>query len=162
MALDSDGYGPRPDQSLIDRLLEECRTLSPVGIERIAEGWLQQVAPGWTERTADHHEEPLARHSAWVEAERAALHVLEESHRTSEWDALRNRILDLTEHHNALVAWRAEHGDLGHRAEDALLGAGLALCARPQLDDRHVGILLGPMSAALPWLASVAPAKRPR
>ena len=103
----------------------------------------------------DHHDDLSGHHSAWTEAERAALHVLEQNNRVHEWDELRNRILDLTERHAALIAWRDEHGEVGHRAEDALLGAALALTARPDLDTGHERVLLGPMSAALPWLAEL-------
>jgi hypothetical protein len=91
-----------------------------------------------------------------VEAERAALHALESKQRAPEWDSLRKRLLDLTEHHDALISWRQEHGDAGHRAEDALLSAGLALLARPDLDTQHLQTLLEPMSEALPWLREVA------
>lgn len=138
MTVDRDGYGARPGQSDVDRLLEDCRTLGESSIERIAGGWSDDAAAG--------------RHAAWIEAERAALHVLEQKNRVRNWDDLRNRILDLTERHAALEAWRDEHGEVAHRAEDALLGAALALSARPELDARHERILLGPMSAALPWL----------
>ena len=84
-----------------------------------------------------HHEASSAEHDAWHQAERAALHVLEATNRAPAWDDLRNRILDITEHHDALVSWREEHGEVGHRAEDALLGAALALSARPELDGTH-------------------------
>jgi hypothetical protein len=141
MSQDVEGYGPRSSQSDIDRLLEDCRTLSASGIERIAASWRR-------------HDASAADHDAWHEAERAALHVLEASNRAPAWDELRNRILDLTEHHDALVSWREEHGEIGHRAEDALLGAALALLARPELDRAHERTLLGPMSAALPWLVA--------
>jgi hypothetical protein len=140
MTVDIDGYGVRPHQPDIERLLEDCRTLSESGVERIARGWSHQV------------DDSSDRHGAWAEAERAALHTLEQANRVREWDELRNRILELTERHAALVVWREEHGDVGHRAEDALLGAALALSARPNLDAGHERILLGPMSAALPWL----------
>jgi hypothetical protein len=154
MSRDIEGYGERQAQSEIDRLLEDCRTLSASGIERIAQSWRTGVAPGWTERVADHEDASTARHESWHEAERAALHVLETTNRAAAWDLLRNRILDLTEHHDALVSWRAEHGDIGHRAEDALLGAALALSARPDLHAAHERTLLGPMSASLPWLTA--------
>lgn len=152
MTLDADGYGARPNQSAVERLLEDSRTLGESGIERIAGGWARQAAPGWSERASDRHDESSGQHAVWTEAERAALHVLEQTNRVREWDELRNRILDLTERHAALVAWRDEHGEVGHRAEDALLGAALALTAGPDLDARHERVLLGPMSAALPWL----------
>lgn len=153
MTLDADGYGARPHQSDVERLLEDSRTLGESGIERIAGGWARQAAPGWSERVPDHHDESSGQHGTWTEAERAALHVLEQTNRVREWDELRNRILELTERHAALIAWQDEHGEVGHRAEDALLGAALALTARPDLDVRHERVLLGPMSAALPWLA---------
>lgn len=149
-----DGYGKRDDQSDIDRLLEDCRTLSPSGIERIARGWMTLVGAGWAENISDHKEGSSVGHDAWHEAERAALHVLETTNRAPAWDTLRNRILELTERHDSMVAWREEHGDSGHRAEDALLGAALALSARPGLDVAHETTLLAPMSKGLPWLAS--------
>ncbi len=83
--------------------------------------------------------------------------MLEVSNRARQWDEIRNRILDLTEHHDALVAWRAEHGDVAHRAEDALLGAALALLARPELDAADERILLRPLSGTLPWLTVTGP-----
>jgi hypothetical protein len=143
MSLDSDGYGARPLQSDVDRLLEDARTLSPSGIERVAAGWSHDHAGGG--------------HDGWTEAERAALHALAEANRVTDWDELRNRLLDLTERHDALVSWRQEHGQTGHRAEDALLGAALALAAGRDLDARHARTLLEPMSAALPWLVEVTP-----
>jgi hypothetical protein len=115
--MDRDGYGAREGQSDIERLLEDARTLSPLGVERAAQGW-QQHAGGGT-------------HAPWHEAERAALHALERTRRTQEWDDLRNLVLGLTEHRGALIAWRLEHGETGHRAERALLGAALALLTRP-------------------------------
>jgi hypothetical protein len=142
MTLDTDGYGARPLQSDVERLLEDARTLSPSGIERVAAGWSHDHASGG--------------HDGWAEAERAALHVLAETNRVTAWDELRNRILGLTERHSALVAWRQEHGETGHRAEDALIGAALALSAGPELDARHRGALMEPMSSALPWLAQAA------
>ncbi len=138
MSQDVEGYGARPGQSDVDRLLEDIRTLSPSGIERIAAAW-----------RAEGHDE-----IAWQRAERAALHVLETHRRTAAWDATRRHILDLTEHHDSLIAWRAEHGAVGHRAEDAALGAALSLIARPELDGADEHVLLAPMSAALPWLTA--------
>jgi len=136
---DRDGYGPRPGQSDIDRLLEDARTLSPLGVERAAQGWVAHAGTG--------------THPAWHEAERAALHVLETTLRARAWDELRGRILGLTEARGALIAWRLEHGETGHHAEDALLGAALALMARPELDAAHARVLVKPMAEALPWLS---------
>src|SRR5947209_6606894 len=104
MASDREGYGTRPGQSDIDRLLEDARTLSPLGVERAATGWTEHAGSG--------------THPAWHEAERAALHVLETARplRTPEWDEVRGRILGLTEERGSLVAWRLEHGEVGHHA----------------------------------------------
>jgi hypothetical protein len=136
--MDRDGYGPRPGQNDIDRLLEDARTLSPLGVERAAEGWTRHAGGG--------------DHASWHEAERAALHVLETSRRVGEWDELRNRLLGLTEKGDALVAWRLEHGGVGHSAERSLLGAALALLAGDGLDRGHARVLKAPMGEALPWL----------
>ena len=140
MSIDTEGYGPRPSQTDIDRLLEDSRTLSPLGIERAADGWARHAGSG--------------EHTAWREAERAALHTLETNGRTGAWDELRNRLLGLTESEGALVSWRFEHGDVGHNAERALLGAALALMAQPELDRNHAKTLLAPMGEALPWLTT--------
>jgi len=140
MATDRDGYGARPGQGDIDRLLEDARTLSPLGVERAAQGWVDHAGSG--------------THPAWHEAEHSALHALETSKplRSPEWDELRNRILGLTENRNALVAWKLEHGETGHNAENALLGAALALLAGSSLDAKHRRVLSAPMAEALPWL----------
>jgi hypothetical protein len=138
MAMDRDGYGAREGQTPLDRLLEDCRTLSPAGIERIARGWAV-LAEG-------------ELHPAYVAAERAAMKVLEDSGRGAQWDELRNRLLGLTERGTPMIAWRVEHGDAGHRAERALLGAALALVAGPDLDRHHREVLLRPLAEALPWL----------
>jgi len=141
--MDDDGYGIRPGQTTIDRLLEDCRTLSPAGIERVASGW-------------DHRGDS----KLFEKAERDALHALETENRGPEWDELRNFILGLTERGQPLVAWQAEHGDTGHKAEEALLAAMLALVAGQSVDARHRAILVRPMAEALPWLlpATTAPA----
>ncbi|MBV9524787.1 MAG: hypothetical protein JOZ46_03100, partial [Candidatus Dormibacteraeota bacterium] len=76
--MDTDGYGRRPGQTDIDRLLEDSRTLSPAGIERAAQGWDPSQEAG------------IHR------AEAEALRLLERSDRGGEWDELRNRILGLT------------------------------------------------------------------
>lgn len=140
--MDKEGYGPRPDQSDLDRLLEDCRTLSPAGIERIAEAWDRRGDP-----------------SAYQLAERAALHQVESQGSGADWDALRNRLLGLTERGVPLIAWRAEHGVIGHKAEDALMAAALAIMAGPKLPRSHARLLLGPMAQALPWLL---PSAEPR
>lgn len=132
--MDRDGYGQRPGQSDLDRLLEDSRTLSPAGVERAAQGW------------DPHQEQAIHR------AEAEALRVLERADRAEEWDDLRNRLLGLTERGQPLVSWRAEHGEVGHHAEDALLTAALALLAGSGLDREASETLRRPMSHALPWL----------
>ena len=140
--MDIDGYGDRPDQSDLDHLLEDCRSLSPAGIERIASAWDRRGS------------DPI-----FVEAERAALHAVESSEHGEVWDSTRNQVLGLTERGTPLVSWGAEHGEIGHKAEDALLTAALALLARPKLNHHHAKVLLHPMAQALPWLLPPTPSE---
>ena len=134
---DADGYGYSSADRGIDRLLDDMRTLSSPGIERIAGGW-------------DAHERAgLDRFHA---AQKAALKALEASDQAQTWEDLRRRVLDLTEGRAAMVSWRAEHGDIGHKAERAALGAALALVAADQLSSEDYSMLAAPMAAALPWL----------
>jgi hypothetical protein len=123
--MDADGYGPRPGQSPIERLLEDCRTLSPAGIERVAAGWDGRDA------------------GSFHDAEQAALRAVEQAGRRSQWDQLRNTLLGLTERGEPLVPWRREHGPVGHKAEDALLAAALAL-----MDGTRLAIGFQPDTAA--------------
>ena len=112
MAVDAEGYGYRPGEGGLERLLRDARVLSPAGIERAAWGW-------------DRHEDPAAM-QRFHDAERVALRALEQTDRGPAWEDARRGILDLTEGRTSLVSWKAEHGDLGHKAERALLGAALA------------------------------------
>ncbi|HEY9286674.1 MAG TPA: hypothetical protein VIT43_01490 [Candidatus Dormibacteraeota bacterium] len=138
MTPDAEGYGYRQGEEGIDRLLNDARVLSPAGIERAAWGW-------------DRHEDPAAM-QRFHEAERAALRALEQSDRSSIWDGARKRILDLTEGRSSLVSWKAEHGDLGHKAERALLGGTLGLLTRDRISHEQYATLVRPMAEALPWL----------
>jgi hypothetical protein len=138
--MDVEGYGERPGQSPVERLLEDSRTPSPAGVERAAAGW-------------DRH---AGDHGAWQRAEQAAIRELEASGEGERWDELRNRLLGLTERGTPLVAWRSEHGETGHKAENALLGAALAILAG-RLDRQQRETLLRPMAEAMPWLLSSAP-----
>jgi hypothetical protein len=135
---DSDGYGYGPKDRGIERLMEDARTLSPAGIERAAWGW-------------ERHEKGDAL-AQYREAEKAALKTIEKANRGPAWEEVRRSILDLTEGRSSLVDWKAEHGDIGHRAERAMLGAGLGLVAGDLLDHAHSAILMRPMAEALPWL----------
>ena len=141
MAVDAEGYGAK-DQGL-DRLIADARVLSPAGIERVAWGW-------------DRHEDPRIM-ERFHEAERAALRVLEKNNRGPQWDEARKRILDLTEGRSSLEDWKAEHGDVGHKGERAVLAAALAILARDKLDREHYATLVRPMSEALPWLLPELP-----
>jgi len=143
MPRDPEGYDFRSDERGVDRLLTDFRTLSPAGIERAAWGW---------NRHADG-----AAVVAFREAEKAALKAIEANHLTSQWEAGRRTILDLTEGRTSLVAWRAEHGETGHKAERAALGAALAVVAAAHLDRRHFVSLVRPMAEALPWLLPDTP-----
>jgi hypothetical protein len=138
--MDSDGYGYQTDDQSIGRLLDDIRTLSPSGIERVAHGWELYALP--------HLER-------YHEAESAALEAIENAHLTTEWEALQRAVLDLTEGRSSLVSWKVEHGQTGHHAEAAALGAALALHAIGHLDRRHTETLARPMAEALPWLSEV-------
>ena len=141
MAVDAEGYGAK--EQGIDRLIADARVLSPAGIERVAWGW-------------DRHEDPRIM-ERFHEAERAALRVLEKNNLGPQWDDARKRILDLTEGRSSLEDWKAEHGDVGHKGERALLAAALAILARDKLDREHYATLVRPMSEALPWLLPELP-----
>src|ERR1700680_2994374 len=138
--MDSDGYGYRPDEHGISRLLDDLRTLSPAGTQRVAQGWAPYGLPHL---------------DAYRQAEAAALHAVETAHLTTDWEALQRELLDLTEGPSSLASWKVEHGEKGHHAEAAALGAALALTAAPHLDRHHVEVLTRPMAEALPWLARV-------
>jgi hypothetical protein len=153
--MDRDGYGYGPEDQGVRRLLEDLRTLSPAGIERIAAGWRLLLEGGG------------GGHERFQAAERAALRALEEAGAAPGWDEVKRELLDLTEgraparsHDGAvagatpLVAWRAEHGETGHHAEAAALGAALALVARGRLSGDDARALVEPAAEALPWLLS--------
>jgi len=74
---------------------------------------------------------------------------------------VRRSILDLTEGRSSLVSWKIEHGDPGHKAEQAALGAALALVGGEKLPHQEFVSLVRPMAEALPWLLpEVAPEPR--
>jgi hypothetical protein len=143
MAPDAEGYGYTRSEEGLDRLINDARVLSPAGIERAAWGW-------------DRHEDPAAMQK-FREAERAALHALEKADRGPAWEDARRRILDMTEGRTSLVSWKAEHGDIGHKSERALLGAALAIMTRDKLNHEPYVTLVRPMAEALPWLLPEAP-----
>jgi hypothetical protein len=143
MAADAEGYGYRQGEDALERLVSDARTLSPAGIERASWGW-------------DRHEDPAAM-QRFHDAERAALRILEQTDRGPAWEDARRRLLDLTEGRTSLVSWKAEHGDIGHKAERALLGGALGILTRDKLSHDQYVTLVRPMAEALPWLLPEAP-----
>jgi hypothetical protein len=139
MGLDADGYGfPEGDRSLT-RLVDDVRVLSPAGVERVATGWT--------------HHTRAAGLDAMHAAEKAAIHAIEKADRGALWDQVRKNLFGLTESGTALVSWRAEHGDVGHKAENAAFMAALALVAGRLINNEQSATLLRPLAEALPWLA---------
>jgi hypothetical protein len=124
--------------------MSDIRVMGPAGVERAAQGWDDFAA--------------AARHSAYHEAERAATHAIEQKDRGPAWDALRSSLFGMTESGGALISWKAEHGDTGHKAEDAAFGAALALVASDIITPHQYETLVRPMGEALPWLLPDVPA----
>jgi hypothetical protein len=58
----------------------------------------------------------------------------------------------MTESGGALISWKAEHGEIGHKAEDAAFMTALALVAGDLISQQQSATLMRPMSEALPWL----------
>jgi hypothetical protein len=137
VGIDAEGYGFPDQQRTLSRLIDDIRVLGPAGVERAAQGW---------DRHARLH------HAGVREAEKAALHAIENGDRGPAWDEVRRSVFGMTESGQALVSWKAEHGDTGHKAEQAAFMAALALVAGNLIGDEHVNTLLRPMAEALPWL----------
>jgi hypothetical protein len=138
VSIDAEGYGFPEHQKTLSRLIEDIRILSPAGVERAAQGW-------------DRH----ARLQGLEEihkAEKAALHAIEQSGRGQAWDEVRRNVFGLTESGAALISWKAEHGEIGHKAEDAAFMAALGLVAGNSISKEHQATLVRPLAEALPWL----------
>ena len=138
MSIDAEGYGFPDHQKTIARLVEDIRILSPSGVERAAQGW-------------DRHAR-LHGLDEVHKAEKAAVHAIEQAGRGQAWDEVRRNLFGLTESGGALVSWKVEHGDIGHKAEDAAFMAALGLVAGNLIGKEQQAKLLRPMSEALPWL----------
>jgi uncharacterized damage-inducible protein DinB len=138
VSIDAEGYGFPEHQKTIQRLVEDIRILSPAGVERAAQGWDKHARL--------HGLEEIHK------AEKAAVHAIEQSGRGEAWDEIRRNLFGLTESGGALVSWKAEHGEIGHKAEDAAFMAALGLVAGNLTSKEHQATLLRPMSEALPWL----------
>jgi hypothetical protein len=138
MGLDADGYGFPEHQRTLGRLMEDVRVLSPAGVERVALGW---------DRHVGKHGLP-----ALHEAEKAAMHAIEKADRGPAWDEVRRSLFGLTESGDALISWKAEHGEIGHKAEDAAFAAALGLVASNLISKQQAATLMRPLAEALPWL----------
>ena len=137
MSVDAEGYGFPEHQRTLSRLIEDIRVLGPAGVERAAQGW---------DRHARLHE------ASMHEAEKAALHAIERADRGPAWDEVRRNLFGLTESGGALVSWKAEHGDVGHKAEQAAFMAALGLVAGNLVNKEQANTLVRPLAEALPWL----------
>jgi hypothetical protein len=138
MGVDAEGYGFPEHQRTLARLMDDIRILSPAGVERAAMGWDTHVGKnGLPELHA---------------AEKAAVHAIEQADRGAAWDEVRRSLFGLTESGGALISWKAEHGEVGHKAENAAFAAALGLVASGLISDEQVATLMRPMAEALPWL----------
>ena len=138
MSIDAEGYGFPEHQRTLQRLIDDIRVLSPSGVERAAQGW-------------DRHARLKGLEQIHA-AEKAATHSIEQADRGPAWDEVRRNLFGLTESGGALVSWKAEHGDVGHKAENAAFMAALGLVASNLISEHQVKTLVRPMSEALPWL----------
>ena len=91
---------------------------------------------------------------AFHDAEKAATHAIEQADRGAAWDSVRSSLFGLTESGDALVSWKAEHGEIGHKAERAAFAGALGLVAGNLITKDQAATLTRPLAEALPWLAS--------
>ena len=138
MSLDADGYGFPEHQLTLTRLIDDIRVLSPAGVERVATGWDRHIGK--------HGLQPFR------DAEKAAVHAIEQADRGPAWDEVRRNLFGMTESGDALVSWKAEHGEIGHKAEQAAFGAALGLVAGGLISKEQQTTLMLPLAEALPWL----------
>ena len=140
MGVDAEGYGFPEHQQTLARLMDDIRVLSPAGVERVAQGWDDHVGTKGLQ--------------AFHDAERAATHAIEQADRGAAWDLVRSSLFGLTESGNALVSWKAEHGEIGHKAERPAFAAALGLVAANLISKGQAAVLKAPLAEALPWLKS--------
>lgn len=139
MSIDAEGYGFPEHQNTLNRLMEDIRVMSPAGVERAAQGWDRHARLSGVERMH--------------EAEKAALRAIEKAGRGPAWDEVRRNLFGLTESGAALVSWKAEHGEIGHKGENAAFMAALGLVAGNLIGKEQAETLKRPLAEALPWLA---------
>jgi len=106
------------------------------------------VAKGWDEHVG------AKGLQAFHDAEKAATHAIEQANRGPAWDLVRSSLFGLTESGDALVSWKAEHGEIGHKAERAALAAALGLVAGNLITKEQRATLMRSLAEALPWLLS--------
>jgi hypothetical protein len=137
--MDAEGYGFPEHERTLARLMADVRVMGPAGVERAARGLDRHVG---THGLDEFHA-----------AEKAATHAIEKADRGDAWDAFRSSLFGLTESGEALVSWKAEHGETGHKAERAAFAAALALVAADTIKPETFSTLVRPMADALPWLS---------
>jgi hypothetical protein len=140
MSVDAEGYGFPEHQQTLARLMDDIRVLSPAGVERVAGGWDEHVGAKGLQ--------------AFHDAEKAATHAIEQSDQGAAWDLARSSLFGMTESGDALVSWKAEHGEIGHKAERAAFAAALGLVAGNLISKAQAATLKAPLAEALPWLKS--------
>lgn len=138
MSVDAEGYGFPEHSHTLSRLIADIRVLGPAGVERAAQGWDRHARLGGLESI----------HAA----EKAAVHAIEKADRGAAWDEVRRNLFGMTESGQALVSWKVEHGEIGHKAEDAAFMAALGLVAGNLISQEQAKTLMRPLSEALPWL----------
>src|ERR1700716_835920 len=140
MSVDAEGYGFPEHQRTLARLMDDVRVLSPAGVERVANGWDEHVGTKGLQ--------------AFHDAEKAAIHAIEKADRGAAWDMVRSSLFGLTESGDALVSWKAEHGEVGHKAERAAFAAALGLVASNLITQADAGVLARATARVTPWLAA--------
>ncbi len=138
MSVDAEGYGFPEHQVTLARLVDDIRVLSPAGVERVAMGWDRHVGQKGLQ--------------AFRDAEKAAIHAIEQADRGPAWDEVRRNLFGMTESGDALISWKAEHGEIGHKSEQAAFGAALGIVASGLISKEQQATLMRPLAEALPWL----------
>jgi hypothetical protein len=138
VSVDAEGYGFPEHQVTLARLMDDIRVLSPAGVERVAMGWDKHVGKTGLD--------------AFRAAEKAAVHAIEQADRGPAWDEVRRNLFGMTESGDALISWKAEHGEIGHKAEQAAFGAALGVVGTGLISKEQQAALVRPLAEALPWL----------